>query len=425
MCLEFLKLHADLLVGDEQVDLYARGLGSTVDLNAVRPERLRAVMKTVVSLGVSLRDVETVRSVLAQATEAPAEDLAEAVVTALGAPAVELRFAPDLLRELLGIRADGTPFSAMREALFSELGVELPSLHLVEDAALPARTFSVKVNALEHLAWRALPPGQIMTNCPVERLRDFEVEASPWLNPQGQAPFAIASADAAATIQALGLMTWEPLEHVALCCLETLRTRAPALLSWPMLDRRLDLLRVTNPRLMEVVDGLSGSSSLLRACRALVAEQLSIEDLVPILELWLEHAVRDDHAAVPHTLIASIREGLARQIAVRFGFGPRTSTLVVYLVAPQLESAVRDAVSRLGHTDLPCTDLGEQLADAARAELAFLSPALLPPAILTSADIRGAIRRVVSYEFPRLAVLSYNELPPTLNVQPVARIGAG
>lgn len=425
MCTEFLRRHAHLLVGDEQVDLYARALGSSVDSSVLRPERLAPIMKTVASLGISLDDVATVRRVLAQTAEGPALDAAEALVAELAAPLVDIRLAPDLLRRVLEVRTDGTPFAALREALFAELGVELPSLHLAEDPALAPATFSVKVNALDHLAWRALPDGHLMVNCPAERLRDAGVPAAPWLNPQGLEPFAVVPETAEPEVERLGWKTWPQLDHVALCSLETLRTRAPALLTRPMLDRRLDLLRVINPRLMEAFDQLESRSSVLNVFRALVAEQLSIEDLAPMLELWLELTVRGNRSGQRDSLIAGLREGLARQIAVRCGLGLRTSTLVVWLLDPQLESAIRDAVQRFGHPYLPCTELGERLADAARSELSFLSPSMSRPAILTSVDIRPAVRHLIAYEFPRLAVVSYNELPPTLNVQPVARIGTG
>jgi type III secretion protein V len=41
-------------------------------------------------------------------------------------------------------------------------------------------------------------------------------------------------------------------------------------------------------------------------------------------------------------------------------------------------------------------------------------------------DIRRYVRKLLEYEFnPPVAVLSYQELSPDLNVQPVARIAIG
>jgi type III secretory pathway component EscV len=44
------------------------------------------------------------------------------------------------------------------------------------------------------------------------------------------------------------------------------------------------------------------------------------------------------------------------------------------------------------------------------------------PVILTGIDVRRHIRRTIEAEFPNVAVLSYQELVPEMNIQPLARI---
>ena len=44
------------------------------------------------------------------------------------------------------------------------------------------------------------------------------------------------------------------------------------------------------------------------------------------------------------------------------------------------------------------------------------------PVILTSSDVRRAVRGLVAPRFPRVAVLSYDELPPETPVRPVGRL---
>ena len=45
--------------------------------------------------------------------------------------------------------------------------------------------------------------------------------------------------------------------------------------------------------------------------------------------------------------------------------------------------------------------------------------------ILTTADIRRYVRRLIDSELPHVAVLSYQELSPELQIQPAGRIGIG
>jgi len=42
--------------------------------------------------------------------------------------------------------------------------------------------------------------------------------------------------------------------------------------------------------------------------------------------------------------------------------------------------------------------------------------------LLTGMEIRRTVRKLIETSFPNLAVLSYQELSPDLNIQPIARI---
>ncbi len=64
-----------------------------------------------------------------------------------------------------------------------------------------------------------------------------------------------------------------------------------------------------------------------------------------------------------------------------------------------------------------------ELKEAVRLEVGSLPPtAQNPPVLLTSMDVRRVMRKLIEKDFPRLAVLSYQELSPDMNIQPIARI---
>ncbi|HZN10943.1 MAG TPA: FHIPEP family type III secretion protein, partial [Blastocatellia bacterium] len=62
------------------------------------------------------------------------------------------------------------------------------------------------------------------------------------------------------------------------------------------------------------------------------------------------------------------------------------------------------------------------ILDALRREIATPPPSAQRPVVVTDMELRRFVRKMVELEFPQLAVLSYQELTPELNVQPVARI---
>jgi flagellar biosynthesis component FlhA len=69
--------------------------------------------------------------------------------------------------------------------------------------------------------------------------------------------------------------------------------------------------------------------------------------------------------------------------------------------------------------------VAEQVYAALRAELAMLPPTAAVPALLTRDETRRRLAECVRQEFPQTTVVSYGDLPPDCNVQPVARIGSG
>jgi type III secretion protein V len=59
---------------------------------------------------------------------------------------------------------------------------------------------------------------------------------------------------------------------------------------------------------------------------------------------------------------------------------------------------------------------------AVNLEVGSLSTAAQNPVLLTSMDIRRTLQKLIEPDFPNLAVLSYQELSPEMNIQPIARI---
>jgi type III secretion protein V len=94
-----------------------------------------------------------------------------------------------------------------------------------------------------------------------------------------------------------------------------------------------------------------------------------------------------------------------------------SNTLVAYLMDPAIEQRMAEADAR------PLTEQeGEELRGAIRKELGRLPTTSAVPVLLTSFEMRRALRRAIEREFPRLAVLSYQELSSHMNIHPIARI---
>jgi type III secretion protein V len=264
-----------------------------------------------------------------------------------------------------------------RERLFAELGLALPAVRLRADEGLPDGAFVVRLNEVP-LARGELPPDDL------------------------------AAAGARLGDEILGLM----------------RRYGHELLGVQETQALLDGLERTHPALVrEVVPKLVSPVLLADVLRRLVEEGISLRNLRDILGALAEWA---PHERDPVVLAEHVRAALRR--AITFRHVRSGGVLPAYLLDGLIEDTIRDAIHK--------TATGSYLAlepQASRDIVAAVTRALGPDGLagtpnfvlLTNAEIRRYVRRLVETAHPDLAVLSYQELAPEAEIRPLGRISIG
>jgi type III secretion protein V len=184
----------------------------------------------------------------------------------------------------------------------------------------------------------------------------------------------------------------------------------------------LDGLDRTHPALVrEVVPKLVSPVLLADVLRRLVEEGISLRNLRDVLGALAEWA---PHERDPVVLAEHVRAALRRTIT--FQHARAGGVLAAYMLDGLIEDTIRDAIHR--------TPTGSTLAlepQLSRDIVAAVSRALGPEGaaagaldfvLLTNAEIRRYVRRLVETEHPNLAVLSYQELAPEAEIRPLGRI---
>jgi type III secretion protein V len=186
----------------------------------------------------------------------------------------------------------------------------------------------------------------------------------------------------------------------------------------------LDGLERTHPALVrEVVPKLVSPVLLADVLRRLVEEGISLRNLRDVLGALAEHA---PHERDPVVLAEHVRGALRRTITfqhVRPG-----GVLPAYLLDGLIEDTIRDAIHK--------TPTGSYLAlepQMSRDIVEAVSRALGPDGLrgtpdfvlLTTAEIRRYVRRLVETAHPDLPVLSFQELAPEAEIRPLGRISIG
>ncbi|HVH48244.1 MAG TPA: flagellar biosynthesis protein FlhA, partial [Labilithrix sp.] len=271
----------------------------------------------------------------------------------------------------LGLRGEAL---ALRDRLFSELGVPLPAPRVRIVSGLPQRHAVVSL---------------------------FEVPARVLSIPEDTA-------------------TTDVVRLVSEQAAELLRGRAGDFLGLAETQRLLDELEQFAPATVRNVVPKPVSLTLLTdILRRLLEERVSIRDLRAILEaLALLAATEKD----PLTLTELVRAQLRRALTFKLTRG--ATQLGVVLVDPTIEDTIRRAIQRTpagAFLTLPPAAARDVIASLRRAGTEATAQAPGPLVFLTQPDIRRFMKKLLETELPEATVVSFAELLPEVTLRPLAR----
>jgi type III secretory pathway component EscV/tetratricopeptide (TPR) repeat protein len=333
-------------------------------------------------------------------------------------------------------------FSLMRDGLFYELGIVLPEVKLEVDSNLETAALRFSLNGRQYPPIRGLEPDEILVNDTVARLSLLNINGREAINPANGGECAIVREKntLSKTWQEAGLTTWGPAGFLVLALSAAIRKSAAAFQTADITQTILESLRPTFPELIDTALKRFTVEQLCLALRSLLDEEISIRDMRSILESMLaingtidvdlsRYIVLTSYVdqlcpVAPGTTYSGlaisdysnfVRASLKRYISHKYTRGG--NTLAAYLLDTKIERRIGEAATR------PLADEEkDRLRRAVNEELGNLPPTAQNPVLLTTTDIRRTLRNLLEADFPNLAVVSYQELSPDLNIQSLARI---
>ncbi|MVW78568.1 type III secretion system export apparatus subunit SctV [Bordetella sp. 02P26C-1] len=151
----------------------------------------------------------------------------------------------------------------------------------------------------------------------------------------------------------------------------------------------------------------------------LVSEDISVRNLRTILEALIEWGQKEKDSVL---LTEYVRVSLKRHISYKYSSGQ--NILPAYLLAPNVEETIRGSIRQTSAGSYLALDPGtsKAIVESLVRTVGDLSSLAQKPVLLTSMDIRRYVRKLIEQDLYDLPVLSYQELIPEINVQPLARI---
>ncbi len=329
---------------------------------------------------------------------------------------VSLELAVDLI-DLVDPTAGGDLLDrvrGLRRKLAMEMGVIIPPVRTRDNLDLPLGTYVVRLHGVE-VGRGSAPPGQVLVIAddlaalpgPETREAVFGLPAK-WI-PTGHR--AHAEAVGGTVVDRASVIT----THLAEIC----RRHAPELLSRQDTKGLVDLVRRSDPAIVEDLTAAQiGAGEIQMVLQGLLAEQVSIRDLVRILDAVGQRArsTRD-----PEQLVEAARAAVGPSISQGYA---HDGTLSVITLDPLLERTLVTSIQpgEEGRFLAIDPDAAEAVSRAAADRLVAAEQTGRSPVLVCAPTLRGPLRRFLVRVLPQLPVLSYDELAEHLTIETLGMV---
>lgn len=213
----------------------------------------------------------------------------------------------------------------------------------------------------------------------------------------------------------LGYTVVDPATVLTTHLSDVIRRHAHELLGRQEVQLLLDQLKDSHPKVVEeLVPNLLPLGIVVKVLQNLLKEHVPIRDLLAILETLADWSPMTKD---PHFLTEYVRQALARTITkMHLADDGSMSDLTV---GQQAESIVRGAIQQSDQASYLALDpmIIEKLINALANKLEIFSSNNYRPVLLCSAQIRSYLKQLVDRYLPDLAILSYDEILPNVQIQ--------
>jgi flagellar biosynthesis protein FlhA len=196
---------------------------------------------------------------------------------------------------------------------------------------------------------------------------------------------------------------------------EVLRREAPLLLTRADAVSMLEGVRTRQPGLIEeLIPAVMTVSDIQRVLQNLLGEEVSIRHVDLIAEALLDAGrTSKDHAE----LTEAVRQRLSHSICNSLRGGQ--TDLAVLSLNPKVEAQIADSIRRSDGRGAMIIEprLAEGLIRSLIQQAEAMMQQSLSPVLLCGPEIRRHLRAFISRSVPRLAIISVNEVPSTVDLR--------
>lgn len=307
---------------------------------------------------------------------------------------------------------------SLRRQFALEMGLIIPSLHIRDNLELKPNEYAVCIRGSEVARgelmvdhYLAIDPGDAKT----------DIEGIKAVDPAFGLPARWIASDKKEDAQFAGFTVVDLPSVITTHLSEIVRQDGYEFLGRQEVQRLLDNLSQSNPKVVEeLVPGLLTIGQVQKILQNLVREQVSIRDLLTILETLADYSQMTKDTDL---LTEYVRQRLGRSLAKPYLEENRE--LKVLTVGAEMEEVIAGGINQTEYGSYLALEpqQAQGIIDTVKGELGKAATKVEQPVILCSTTIRRHLKKLCERFQIQATVFSHNEIPSGLDIHSIGDIG--
>jgi flagellar biosynthesis protein FlhA len=312
----------------------------------------------------------------------------------------------------------------VRQSLSEQMGLLLPAIGVRDDLTLRPNQYSISVNGT------VVADGEVVPEClmaiPSPTVYG-QIDGIPGIEPAFGMAITWIDPEQKAHALGQGYQVVEVGSAIATHTSKVAKDYLSELFRHEDVPALMDRLTALSPKLASALDKALTHTQLLRVFRVLLAENVSLKDIVVIATTLLDSS---ENTKDPILLAAEVRCALRRQIVS--GLYGKKKDMPAFNLSGDLENMLLGSLNQArqnngGKVVLDNYPIDPQLLSQLQLNMPVAREQMkqqqMPPILLVLPQIRPLLARYARLFAPGLHVLSYNEIPENREVSIIGTVG--
>lgn len=300
---------------------------------------------------------------------------------------------------------------ALRKQLASEMGFIMPAVHIRDNLQLKPNEYSFLLKGTEIAGGELIPNHRLAI---VHEESDVKIAGIAAREPAFGLPAIWIPEKEAENVQAKGIVVVDAATVVTTHITEIIKTHVDELLGRQEVQAIIDSLSASYQKVVEdLVPKVIPLGTLQKVLQRLLKERVSIRDILMIIETLADYLPMTKNVDI---LTGYVRQALGRTITRQYQ--NRDNTLHVMMVSPEIEEAITRSIQHTEYESFVSPDPGvvRKFIESSQKIMGIFTSKGLTPIILTSANTRIHLRKIMERFFPNIVVLAHNEITANTNI---------